>query len=58
MAGPRRLRPRRAMRFLVAGVGGMTRGAGSIEEVDPPPLGVVEEGYPPLADAPGSYVHG
>ena len=34
------------------------RGAGSIEEVDPPPLGAVEEGYPPLADAPGSYVHG
>jgi len=34
------------------------RGAGSIQEVDPPPLGAVEEGYPPLADAPGSYVYG
>ena len=24
----------------------------------PPPLGDVEEGYPPLADAPGSYLRG
>ena len=34
------------------------KAAGSNEQVDPPPLGATEEGYPPLADAPGSYVHG
>ena len=34
------------------------RTKGSNEQVDPPSLGAVEEGYPPLADAPGSYVHG
>jgi polyhydroxyalkanoate synthase len=26
------------------------------EEVSPPPLGAAEKGYPPLADAPGTYV--
>jgi polyhydroxyalkanoate synthase len=34
------------------------KSSGSHEEVDPPALGATEEGYPPLADAPGSYVHG
>jgi len=34
------------------------RSAGSKDEVDPPPLGATAEGYPPIEDAPGSYVHG
>ena len=34
------------------------KASGSNEEVIPPPLGAVDEGYPPLADAPGLYVHG
>ena len=34
------------------------RAAGSSDEVDPPELGAVEEGLPPLRDAPGSYVRG
>jgi polyhydroxyalkanoate synthase len=34
------------------------KAAGSNEGVNPPPLGAVDEGYPPLADAPGFYVHG
>ncbi len=34
------------------------RGAGSSEQVDPPPLGAPEEGLPPLCDAPGPYVRG
>jgi len=34
------------------------RTAGSKDEVDPPELGAVEEGLPPLGDAPGSYVLG
>jgi polyhydroxyalkanoate synthase len=37
---------------------GWLREAGSGEEVDPPSLGAIEAGYPPLADAPGAYVHG
>ena len=37
---------------------GWVRGAGSSEEIDPPPLGATEEGLPPLCEAPGSYVHG
>ncbi len=32
--------------------------AGSTERVDPRPLGAADQGYPPLADAPGTYVHG
>ena len=34
------------------------KSSSSHEEVDPPALGAAEEGYPPLTDAPGSYVHG
>jgi polyhydroxyalkanoate synthase subunit PhaC len=34
------------------------KAAGSHEEVDPPAFGATQEGYPPLADAPGSYVYG
>jgi polyhydroxyalkanoate synthase subunit PhaC len=34
------------------------REAGSKEQVEPPALGATEAGYPPLADAPGAYVHG
>ena len=34
------------------------KSSSSHEDVDPPALGATEEGYPPLADAPGSYVHG
>ena len=34
------------------------RSAGSNEMIDPPELGAVEGEYPPLCDAPGTYVHG
>ncbi len=32
------------------------RTAGSKDEVDPPDMGAVEQGLPPLCDAPGTYV--
>jgi len=32
------------------------REAGSSEQVDPPELGAYEQGFPPLGDAPGTYV--
>ncbi len=34
------------------------RASGSNDQVDPPPLGATGEGYPPIEDAPGTYVHG
>ena len=34
------------------------RAAGSKRQVDPPELGALEQGFPPLCDAPGAYVRG
>ena len=34
------------------------RASGSKVEVDPPRMGATDEGYPPIEDAPGTYVHG
>ena len=34
------------------------RAAGSKDEVDPPHMGAIEQGLPPLCDAPGVYVRG